>query len=198
MKKAIAIFLSFLLIFMLTCCKSETEESVNANSEDSQEVVSNKEETKPSDNPIANQPEQTPEEKPKFEDDTNHTSLKKEEYYQYSALKQDEKKLYNRFVKAAENFENVIDTTEYKLTEEEVKKVHAAFMADNPQYFYIAKSCSYVVNSKDNFITEFVFCYFDGTIKRKQWRKGYVFSADLQAGYDRSGLDAVRFRICHR
>ncbi len=169
MKRAVAIFLSILLIFSLASCKCETKEAVNTNTDKEGVITPSKKPETPVENNKS--PEKSPQneepkkEEPKKEEPNSNGSipLKREDYYQYSALNANEKALYNRFVLAVENFENLIDTTEFSLTEDAVKKVHAAFTADNPQYFYIAKSCYYVVNSKDNFITEFVFCYFDGT-----------------------------------
>ncbi len=167
MKKAVAVFLSILLIFSLSACSS-IDEAVNTNTNTPPLVSSKADETEKEN--IEEEPKTEPQKESeadtaeKQEPATEESiALKKEYYYQYSFLSKNEKALYNRFVSAVENFENTINIAEFKLSEDTVKKVHSAFMADNPQYFYLAKSCSYVINSENKFITEFVFCYFDGT-----------------------------------
>ena len=166
MKKAVAIFLSILLIFLLCACKGEMKETFNISNNEkpiiSPEQKPEKEEKEKQDSkkPEAEKPKEEPKEEPST---TKHIALNKQDYYQYSFLNENQKALYDRFVSAVENLENIIDTTEFSLSEDAFKEAHAAFIADNPQYFYVAKSCSYVVSSPSNNITEFVFCYYDGT-----------------------------------
>ncbi len=98
----------------------------------------------------------------------NHTALTKTQYYQYSFLSDTEKSVYNELYSAAEKCQNIVNLTKYKLSEEAVKKVYAAFIADCPQYFYISKYCTYIItslnNSSDEIVTEFILQYTDGAV----------------------------------
>ncbi len=192
MKKAAAIFLSVLLIFSLTSCSflskepttstnTEIETPIDATNNNNEENLVDENEKEPEKEPEAEKENTKPQEQTGI--NIFYTPLESEQYYQYSFLNDNQKALYISFCKAAESFENYIDTTKYSLTEAEVKRVHAAFLADNPQYFYIAKACSYVINSSKNYITEFALAYYDG-------ENTDIFNAkgDLMAGADRNKI----------
>lgn len=93
---------------------------------------------------------------------TEHKALKKESYYQYSFLSDTEKSVYNDFYSAAEKCQSIVNLDKYKLKEDEVRKIYDAFTADCPQYFYISKRCSFIVDSNTKFVTQFIICYTDG------------------------------------
>lgn len=95
---------------------------------------------------------------------TNHTSLSKELYYQYSFLTDTEKAVYNEIRSAAEKCRNFVDLEKYNLDVAVVKKVYAAFTADCPQYFYISKHCVYIIDTKTQLVVQFLLRYTDGTV----------------------------------
>lgn len=94
----------------------------------------------------------------------NHTALSKEQYYQYTHLSDIEKEVYNEFCIAAEKCKNFLDLKKYNLNKNQVKRIYDAFLADNPQYFYVSKYCVYIIDSINEKVTEFILQYTDGTV----------------------------------
>lgn len=93
---------------------------------------------------------------------TDHKPLSKESYYQRSFLSNTEKSLYDEFCLAAEKCQSTINVKKYNFKESVVKKIYSAFCADCPQYFYISKRSTFVVDSETKCVTEFVIHYTDG------------------------------------
>lgn len=191
MKRLIAFFISILLIFSLCCCggtvPNEEGNIPAGNGETIIETPNSFDQTPDTpDSPAS--PNETPNDTPntpgtegggtttpttppekeeiKIPDVndivTDHTALKKESYYQYSFLNDAEKSIYNDFYSAAEKCQSIIDLDKYKLKEDAVKKVYSAFVADCPQYFYISRHSTFIVDSKSKFVTQFIIRYTDG------------------------------------
>ncbi len=193
MQKVIAFLLSILLIFSLCSCKivineapvpdniptdnpitepitpdNKEPENSNKDSDDSQNNKPPKNEQQ--ENPDS--PQQTPSTPPEPEPEipnineivANHKALSKEQYYQYSYLSGTEKAVYKEFSAAAEKCQNILNLTKYKIEKTDIKRIYDAFIADNPQYFYISKYSTYVINSSDDTVTEFILQYTDGTV----------------------------------
>ena len=95
---------------------------------------------------------------------SNHSAISKESYYQRSFLNVSEKSLYDKFCSAAEKCLSTIDIKKYNMNEDAVKKVYSAFCADCPQYFYVSKRSTFVVDSVTKCVNEFVIHYTDGEV----------------------------------
>ena len=93
---------------------------------------------------------------------SEHTALKKEDLYQYSFLNNSEKRLYDTFYSTALAGINNIDIEAMGLNKNVVLKVYSAFLADNPQFFYIAKHYSYTISQRRDIVLEFTLYYSDG------------------------------------
>ena len=106
-------------------------------------------------------------ENPKIEDTkteivSDHKALTRDSLYQYSFLTSNEKKLYDKLYAAALGGVNTIDVEALSLSKDSALKVHDAFIADNPQFFYIAKRYSYVISQRKNIVLDFSLYYSDG------------------------------------
>ncbi len=193
MQKLIAFLLSVLLVFLLCSCRPDTPDTPEPDNVPTNNPVTeqealednkteNKNEVKPDDK--TEQPKKDeeivepetepqtplspPEDELEISDITinviNHTALAKEQYYQYSFLSDTEKEVYAEFCEAAEKCRNFLDLKKHNLSKTQIKKVYDAFIADNPQYFYISKYCIYVIDSLNETVTDFILQYTDGTV----------------------------------
>lgn len=99
--------------------------------------------------------------------ETHHTPLAKSEYYQLSTLTATEKSLYNAIISAIENSQNVINVETYNLSYNAVQTVLQKTMADNPQFFWVAKTTSiYYSNSGGQQKPLYIVLYYtDGITK---------------------------------
>ena len=65
---------------------------------------------------------------------TEHTSIGRENYYQYALLNDTEKQIYNDICKGIETQQNYINVKKYKLSDTDLEKIFNKITADNPQY----------------------------------------------------------------
>lgn len=72
-----------------------------------------------------------------------HTPVSSTSYYQYSHLTANEKIAYDRMRKAVLIYENEIDISDLSLDTDAIIALVARFIADNPQYFWIAPTYGY-------------------------------------------------------
>ncbi len=116
---------------------------------------------------------------------SKHTPLSKNEYYQYSFLNATEKEVYNKLYTAAQKGICNIDLEDYALSKDTIQKIHNAFTADNPQFFYLSKYYSYTISSKDGRVLEFTLYYSDGTTE-----DNYDDDDNMIASADRTKINA--------
>lgn len=107
---------------------------------------------------------------------TKHTALKESDYYQFSCLNSSEKSLYKVIVTAIRNGKTVVDLGGYNCTVETLNKVYQAVVDDYPQFFYVSKSFSYTINSKNGAVTDLISLYCDGETEDKYNQKGELIA----------------------
>lgn len=114
---------------------------------------------------------------------TAHTPLSKESYYQYSLLDENDKNLYNDICTAIETQQNFVKITKYNLTAEKLRDMYNIVVADNPQYFWLAKFMEYSYYSIDDktTITHLILSYTDGqTTDKFDNDNNFVSTADRE------------------
>lgn len=93
-----------------------------------------------------------------------HIALKESEYYQYSNMTADQKKVYLRLKTAAVSYQNSVDVSDLDFTVNEAVALIRCFAADHPQYFWISNHVSATYNPATNKATACVMLYSDGTV----------------------------------
>lgn len=93
-----------------------------------------------------------------------HKALAESEYYQFSCMNTNEKKLYARLNDSAQKFENYTNAADLNMTVAEATSVMKRFVADHPQYFWISDQISVTYYLGSDKAEECIFKYSDGTI----------------------------------
>ena len=156
LKKILAFCLCFTLILSLTACGIDDIAETIFGSATSDNVSKNQS----SEPYIPTSPSVVLPDAPK----TAHTPVSKDKYYQYSLLNETDKNLYNDICTAIEKQQNFVDVKKYNLTEDNVQLVYNRVVADNPQYFWLAKfmEYSYYTINDTMTITYLILSYTDG------------------------------------
>lgn len=191
-KKLLTAILCFILVFSLTACNisfqlpvSQNESTPNTQSSSANQTTnsstqsSNKDNKKPNNNTSSSAPVEKPSNGQSNENkvnsptievpivpDTSHTPVSRENYYQYSHLTENEKKVYNDICAAIEATQNVINLSKYRINYNKMWGIYQKVIADNPQYFWVSKFIEYThfnVGSK-NKIIDLILFYTDGEV----------------------------------
>ncbi len=159
-KKLLSILLCFIIVFSFASC-SISDVLSDAIGENAASVLEGLITGKPIKKVITSPSIELPE-APK----THHTPLSKENYYQYSLLSNEEKALYNTICKGIETQQNYIDVEKYSLTEDNIDYMLNLVLADNPQYFWVAKFLQYSITTveDESYITHLILFYTDGEV----------------------------------
>lgn len=91
-----------------------------------------------------------------------HTPVAPENYYQFSFLGANEKEAYTRMCRAIEGGKSLVDVSGLNIPQDRSARVTQAVIADNPQFFYLAKTISYTYNPETNALMEYQLLYTDG------------------------------------
>lgn len=123
---------------------------------------------------------------------TQHTPIEKENYYQYSLLNDQEKSLYNTICKGIETQQNYIDVKKFNLNKDNVGDILNLVLADNPQYFWVAKFLKYSITSNDrkSCITHIILFYTDGEVT-----DDFDNNGDFIATADREKIKQQKIKI---
>ena len=121
-------------------------------------------ETEPEPTPVETQPAviEPPYVEPEPQPTYGHTPLAKTEYYQYSQMTASEKQLYNKLVKAVENLQNTLPVTGMTIKADDALNLFYRVLADNPQYFWVARQSTVIYDSRTEVVEKFVLQYTDG------------------------------------
>ncbi len=92
-----------------------------------------------------------------------HEPVAEQNYYQYQALNDLEKTLYNELNRAVKKFDDSVELYSYNCSGDMIVKIYAALMADYPQYFFLTKNCSYSYDSNKQCVRKVLLMYTDGT-----------------------------------
>ncbi len=95
---------------------------------------------------------------------TDHTALSRDSYYQYSNLNKTQRQIYNKIYDSISKINNIIDIEKYDLNSDEVNAIYSMVLADNPQFFWVSKFCTYTISSQgsEKTITRLNIYYTDG------------------------------------
>lgn len=96
-------------------------------------------------------------------DTATHTAVRTERYYQYSTLRGTEQTVYQTISQAMKNADSIVDLSSYGCSMDALAKIYQYVVADNPQYFYLAKNYGYTYNSNKQTIKQLILMYTDGT-----------------------------------
>lgn len=94
---------------------------------------------------------------------STHTGIQEENYYQYTALGNSEKEIYQAIDRAIKNAEIFVDLDDYTCSSTTLEKVYQCVVADHPQYFYLAKSYRYTPHANQQTVNRLILIYTDGT-----------------------------------
>ena len=111
----------------------------------------------------------------------SHTILSQTEYYQYNALSDTEKAIYQTVCTAVEQGGVRVRLAAFDCTPDTVYKVFQAVMADHPQYFHIAKNFTYSYNTRTGSVNALILVYTDGVLTDR-----YLSNGRLAESADRS------------
>lgn len=92
-----------------------------------------------------------------------HTPVAEQSYYQYASLNDTGKAIYRVIVQAIKNSDTLVNLNDYSCSPDTIAKIYECIMADYPQFFYIAKNSSYICDSEEQTVKEFIVMYTDGT-----------------------------------
>lgn len=92
---------------------------------------------------------------------TSHTPLKVSEYYQYASMPAAQRSAYNKIRDGIAATKNIIDVTSENLSYDDALGAVQMVLADNPQFFWVAKSLSLFFDAGDK-VTSVVLYYSDG------------------------------------
>lgn len=92
-----------------------------------------------------------------------HKALAESEYYQFSCMNANEKKLYARLNESALKYDNYADASDLNMTINEATSVVKRFIADHPQYFWISNQVSVTYYAGSDKAEECIMKYSDGT-----------------------------------
>lgn len=101
-----------------------------------------------------------------------HEPIAEQNYYQYNALNDLEKTIYDELNRAVRKFDESVQLNSYHCSGDMVVKVYAALMADYPQYFFLTKNCSYVYDPNKQSVKKILLTYTDGTTTDQYDAKG--------------------------
>lgn len=101
-----------------------------------------------------------------------HEPVAEQEYYQYNALNDLEKTIYNELHLAVKNFDESVELHSYHCSGDLIVKIYAALAADYPQYFFLTKNCSYVYDSNKESVKKILLTYTDGATTDQYDEKG--------------------------
>ena len=92
----------------------------------------------------------------------NHTPLSESDYFQFSTLTENEKKIYQKLVSAIKSTQNIIEISEFRIAEKDIPKIIERTLADHPEFFWVTKRFAY--NCLEDIPISIVLFYTDGTV----------------------------------
>lgn len=97
-----------------------------------------------------------------FEFDSHKNAIMRKDYYRYSNLSDEQQLLYDDIYNAVVNGVSVLDVKKHNINGGDVEEIYHVFLADNPQLFYLARTCKYVYSNEDGSVSEILIMYSDG------------------------------------
>ncbi|MBE7002296.1 MAG: hypothetical protein E7421_06365 [Ruminococcaceae bacterium] len=91
-----------------------------------------------------------------------HTPLAKTEYYQYTVMTAEERKLYNKIVSAIENLQSEVSVAGISVNSDAGLALFHQIIADNPQYFWVSGTAYVTYDPRTQNAKTFIFLYTDG------------------------------------
>lgn len=110
-------------------------------------------------------------------DTATHTTVSTASYYQYSALSSTEQAIYQTISQAMKSADSIVDLSSYSCSKDALTKLYQYVVADNPQYFYLAKNYGYTYNSNKQTIKQLILMYTDGTTDDRYDGQGNLATA---------------------
>ncbi|MBR5452299.1 MAG: hypothetical protein IKV36_04830, partial [Clostridia bacterium] len=106
--------------------------------------------------------------------ETKHTPLPYDEYYHYSSLSANHKKIYDVIYDALVNLEDGVDLSGQKIVADEAGDIYKKVLADHPEFFYLNGAVA--IESSSSYVTRIKFEYEGG--------KDSIFIHDKTALYN--------------